>query len=497
MTTILDAMDDPALFGAAFPGQSWAPWRSFLGTLFGLPMDDSAAQLASTCTGHRQDAPTSGPYREAWLVCGRRSGKSRVLAAIAVYLAAFVDWRPRLAAGETGVVMILAADRDQAGVILDYVRGLLRGNPMLARLVTDDGAEHVTLGSRKVAIAVHASSYRSVRGRTLVAALCDEVAFWRSDSVVNPAAEVVRALRPALATLAPDSLLIGASSLYSRSGLLYERYGAHYGREGSRVLVWQAASRTMNPSLPAELVADALADDPEAGAAEWLGEFRRDIVSYIGADVVDAATAPGRHELPRTIGTRYRGFLDPSGGSSDSFTMAIAHREGDRAVLDAIREVRPPFSPEVVSADFARLLLDYGITRAVADKYAGIWVVAAFAEHGVTVEQSAKPKSDLYGELLPGLNSGRVDLLDHPRLRTQLCSLERRTARSGRDSIDHGPGGHDDLANAVAGALVACLARPPAKISPTGFILGPSLSVDGFLSGDFSDDWKEISPWQH
>ena len=38
------------------------------------------------------------------------------------------------------------------------------------------------------------------------------------------------------------------------------------------------------------------------------------------------------------------------------------------------------------------------------------------------------------------------------RLVNQLCGLERRTARSGKDSIDHGPGGHDDLANAVAGA---------------------------------------------
>jgi hypothetical protein len=32
-------------------------------------------------------------------------------------------------------------------------------------------------------------------------------------------------------------------------------------------------------------------------------------------------------------------------------------------------------------------------------------------------------------------------------------SLERRTSRGGRDSVDHAPGSHDDLANACAGAL--------------------------------------------
>jgi hypothetical protein len=45
-------------------------------------------------------------------------------------------------------------------------------------------------------------------------------------------------------------------------------------------------------------------------------------------------------------------------------------------------------------------------------------------------------------------------LLDNRRLATQLLGLERRTARGGRDSIDHASGAHDDLANAAAGVLV-------------------------------------------
>ena len=57
-------------------------------------------------------------------------------------------------------------------------------------------------------------------------------------------------------------------------------------------------------------------------------------------------------------------------------------------------------------------------------------------------------------ELLPLLNSREVRLLDIPKLKAQLCSLERRTHPGGRQSVDHGPGGHDDVCNAVAGALV-------------------------------------------
>ncbi len=51
------------------------------------------------------------------------------------------------------------------------------------------------------------------------------------------------------------------------------------------------------------------------------------------------------------------------------------------------------------------------------------------------------------------MNSGNVELLDNRRLGGQLAGLERRVARGGKTSIDHAPGGRDDIANAAAGAL--------------------------------------------
>jgi hypothetical protein len=141
--------------------------------------------------------------------------------------------------------------------------------------------------------------------------------------------------------------------------------------------------------------------------------------------------------------------------------MAIAHRdrigERDIAVLDLVRECRPPFSPDVVTSEFCAALKGYGISRATSDRWGSSWVSESFGKHGVRVEQCARPKSDLYRELLAPLNSGRIELLDHPRLVAQLCGLERRTARSGKDSVDHGQGAHDDVINACAGAVVEAL----------------------------------------
>jgi hypothetical protein len=151
----------------------------------------------------------------------------------------------------------------------------------------------------------------------------------------------------------------------------------------------------------------------------------------------------------------YAAFCDPSGGVSDAMTLAIAHlNAGAVCVLDVVLEIRPPFDPETAVAECAALLRRFGISRVTGDKYAGEWPVARFREHGFAFEQSARPKSDIYHDLLPLLNATRVELLDNPRLAAQLVGLERRTARSGRDSIDHAPGGHDDLANAVAGVLI-------------------------------------------
>ena len=114
----------------------------------------------------------------------------------------------------------------------------------------------------------HTASFRSVRGYTVVAAILDEVAFYRSEESANPDHELVNALRPAMATL-PAALLLAISSPYARRGVLWHAYRCHHGQEGD-VLVWQAPSRVMNPRVPEALVAQALAEDEAATRAEYL-----------------------------------------------------------------------------------------------------------------------------------------------------------------------------------------------------------------------------------
>ncbi len=478
--SVVDTLRDPTLFAPAFtPAASWTAWVTALKALFALPPTADDLTRYQTHTG-RATWPAT-PAREAWLIVGRRGGKSRIAALVAVYLACFRDYSRVLAPGERGHVMVLAADRRQARVVFRYIQGLLDAVPMLSTLVERRTAEAIHLTNR-ITVEVHTASFRAVRGYTVVAAICDEIAFWPSEDSANPDTEIVNALKPAMATV-PEPLLLGISSPYARRGVLWESFKAHYGQEADPVLVWNAPTTAMNPTITEAFVAAELEKDEAAARGEYLAEFRTDIEAFITREVVESCVTPGCRELARMPGVSYRAFCDPSGGSgADSFTLAIAHaetRDGRLiAVMDALREVRPPFSPESATADLAALLRSYGINEVTGDRFAGEWPREAFRKHGVSYRLSEKPKSDLYRDALPSFNAGTVALLDHPRLVAQLCGLERRTSRGGRDSIDHGPHGHDDLANAACGVLADLLVHQPGSEGGPVPMFGDSIRVD-------------------
>ena len=451
---ILDAIRDRKVFGQHFKAGTWDAWLVFLAALFALPMKDEQLELYRKHTG--RNTPPTEPFREAWLCIGRRGGKSFVLATIAVFLATFKDWRRFLGPGECGTVMVIAADRKQARVIMRYAIGLLNAVPMLDRQVEGVTRESISLRNR-IVIEIHAASFRSTRGYSIVAALLDEIAYWPTDEhSAEPDVEVINAIKPAMATI-PGSMLLCASSPHAKRGALWSAYRRHFGQDGDRVLVWQAGTRDMNPGVPEDFIAAHVAEDAARARAEYFAEFRTDVEGFVSLDVVEACVGT-YHELGPHSGVIYKAFLDPSGGSKDSMTMAIAHKTEkpeEQIVIDLIREARPPFSPAAVIDEYAALCKYYRVTKVFGDRYAGEFVKEPFRKHSIDYEIAKLPKSDLYRDMLPLLNSGAILLPKHDRLVNQIVGLERRVSRAGKDSIDHAPHGHDDLANCVAGAADA------------------------------------------
>jgi hypothetical protein len=281
-------------------------------------------------------------------------------------------------------------------------------------------------------------------------------------------------------------MLITASSPYAKRGIIWDTYRQHFGPDGSpTVLVAKGTTAQFNPTIPQAEIDRELERDPIRNRAEYLAEFRDDISGYVSPEIVLQCTT-GLTSRPPSPYTSYSGFVDLSGGSVESAALAIGHFDSIKSVciVDLLLEQRAPFSPELTARDFAVNLRAYRVHKIQGDKYASQWPVELFQKFGISYEQSAAPKSDLYAGLLSLLNSRRIELVDYPRLSSQLCSLERRTARGGRDSIDHPPGGMDDCANAVAG-LAALLTQQPPIFNYAAF----NGSADG---GDPNEDWMRL-----
>jgi hypothetical protein len=445
------ALTDKRLLGNSLQGDSWHLWRSLLLASMGEQLEPDELQSFQQVTG--RTTPPTKRIEEALFCVGRRGGKDQAIATLASYLACCVNWRSVLTRGEKGLVAAIAPDQRQARIQRDRIEGVLDASPILSSMVTGKTADSIDLNNG-ISIEVRAASFRRLRGITAVAVIASEASFWHTDEASsNPDSEILNAVRPALATTGGPLIII--SSPYARRGEVWSIYKQHFGAHGDPlILVAQGASRVFNPTLSQAFVDRALQRDHAAASAELLALFRSDIESFISRDSIEACVPPGVYERPPVAGITYTAAVDPAGGSgTDSMCLAIAHRDKDGVgVLDCIREARPIFSPSETVEAFKQTLASYGIGKAIGDHWGGMFVQEPFLP--IRYELADKPKSDFYRDVLPLINSRKVELLDHPRLISQFANLERKTARSGRDSIDHMPGAHDDLANVAALALV-------------------------------------------
>jgi hypothetical protein len=310
---ITEALADPNLFGAlpCFADlTSWGPWVVFLKAVYGLPLDADERVTFEQHTGRTIYAPPPGGWREAVCIVGRQSGKTRVASLLATYEA--ITAKADANGGEIYCTLVAQDHRAALRALFSYVTATFDASDLLRSAIANRTQDTITLktGVRIAAYPCRAPSVRGLRARS---AVCDELAFYRS-SDGNPAdTEMLRALRPTLATTGGRLVMI--SSPYGQAGALWDTHRRHYGRDDSPVLVWQASAPEMNPTLPADYLARMAEDDPEAYRSEVLGEFRAGVATLFDPETLDAAIVRDRKELLPTKDVRYCAFVDPSGGA--------------------------------------------------------------------------------------------------------------------------------------------------------------------------------------
>jgi hypothetical protein len=177
---------------------------------------------------------------------------------------------------------------------------------------------------------------------------------------------------------------------------MYRRYTELHGNDlAGDDICWFAPSIQMNPRLSPAVIERAVAEGGAKARAEFENRWREDTADFLPADVVHSATDFGVHEREPMPGIRYMAFADSAGGTgSDSFALAIAHRDHDgMAILDVIRSRKPRFIPAQVIAEYVvDVLRRYNIHEIQSDAFAGGFHSSEWQRHNIRfMPVSAQP----------------------------------------------------------------------------------------------------------
>ena len=477
--SLIDAIFSEKGFKSYFKDIStWSSWVTFFKALEAPEsMNKAELKLFKSCTG--LEKPHKGRIKEAYMVCGRRSGKSTIAAILAVFYAIWGQWEQYISKGEKAKVFIVACNLEQAGIVMDLVKEILETTPFLRSMIKKMLASSVQL-KNGIEIVAKPASWRSTRGFTVGLLVLEELSYWRYEehSALRDK-EIYGAIRPAMATI-KNSISIGISTPFARQGLLWEKFEKHYGKE-SPIFIWRAPTWTMNLTLTeAELREEYLEElGPAEFGAEFEAKFREDIEGYLPLEIIERAIVKGRMFVPPDDEVdEYYAFCDPSEGlhkGNDSMTFCIAHPEIEEdtekriCVLDYLFEARPPFNNKEVIQEIMMICKQYNIWEITQDRHAIGWIEADLKPYDIRVKASDKTKSDIYEYFAVLMNKNEVELLDSPRLKSQVVGLQRILKSGGLVKIDHYTGGHDDCINSAAGALV--LASEKGGYTPMGEVL--------------------------
>jgi len=440
--------------------------RAFLKAFYGLELDDTELDFYYRATG--RTTYIAREENEVTAIIGRRGGKTRLAAQIAVYEAVRHTKLPR---GEGAFIVVIAPSLSQAQVAFEYISLYLHASPVLESLIVEERRSEIELRNG-ITIRCQPCSQVTVRGISVICAICDELGFWKQDeTAANPEREVIAALRPTMATF-PDAKLIKISTPYRKEGILYENFRD---RDGLNYPVWQVSTREMNPTISGKVFTEAQSENDEHYRREYLAEFTDSLVGWIARELLDACVIPGRRELPPVRDACYIAVVDPAFRSSD-FGFSILCKTGEDITVPystrwtGTREI--PLQLETVLRQIKDILSRYGIGDVVGDQFCFPLIKQQFEKFGIFYTEfhfGPHTRASIYGNLRQLISQQRISLIDEPELLRQLRCLEEIKMPNGNIDVRPPGSSKDDMAITVAlGAfeLTNRPARPDSFIMP-------------------------------
>ncbi len=441
--------------------------RQSLDALYGLPTLKEAQHPFDLFT-QRETWPST-QFDDVTIVCGRRSGKTtRVGLTVGLYEAALGGHERYIGKAERAHVVLMAQSVRAVTEALVAAKAIISQSPALQQAIEDVRSTEVVFKNRML-LSIWPCNYGSIRGLHIPVCIMDEVGVWDVEGV-NPDKEVVRAVRPAMATF-PRRLLIKTSTPWAKAGVLWDDWERSWGRDGATTLVWRSPTWYMNPVVPMEYLVAEYEKDPSAALREYGAEFSDAADAFLNMELIRAAVDANVTERAPVRGRQYFSAVDLA-FKADYAVMCVAHREGDTVIVDLWRGWQPqpkkPLSPAGLAEEHADICRDYKIETLMGDQYAAEPYRDLLREHRVYFtevtltrqrhkrvtadyrREVGASKTDIYGALKSLFLQGRIRLPDVAEGVTQLRQLLVKRTFQGSEQIGAPSGAHDDFPAALA-----------------------------------------------
>jgi phage terminase large subunit-like protein len=355
----------------------------------------------------------------------------------------------------------IAADRDQARLLVDSLAGYVSRTPGLSGAVSVDRYSAVTpKGARLEVIPADAASSYGLRGSLFVV---DELTMWPTAN-----REVWTSILSAVPKVRGCRLVVLASA----GDPAHWSYGV---RERARV---SKAWRLHEVEGPVPWVDSGALDEQRALLTDsqfarlhlnqWTASEDRlvSIENLAAAVTRDAPSDPQR-------GVVYRIGAD-LGLRHDRTAIAVCHAERfdgtrtRRVVLDRMIVFSGTKADEVRLAEVEGALIEawrqYNKPKVRLDPWQAIGLAQRLRRQGVSVEEwsySAQRYGAIASTLYTLLRDGLLDLYDDPELLDELANVRLKETLPGLVRVEHDPGRHDDRAVALGFAATALIEKSP------------------------------------
>jgi len=404
-----------------------------------------------------------------------------VAGGLATFFSAATNWNPYLYTTPHATVILLSHKKEGAIEILDMIKGFVNKSPILKHCIDPEGkqtdeqlslsfpyisAETGYVEPSKVVVKAGVASSKTTRGTAACAVLCDEISYWQLEEALKETdVKILNAVRQNMKQFGKKAILVKLSSPGIKQGVLYNEHQRWLINDlPSNYQIFKAPSWVWNTILSPEEYIIEWQYDADNFDAELRANFVDAISDFFNVEMLELCVAKNITFLTPEVEEGeviYKAAIDAA-FKNDTFTFSIVgHTEAQirQYVIKGWEGEKGPDGKKisVKVADIAEycknICQQYGIEEISADQFAFQPLKELFEQQGLTLVErpfSQTYKKKIYFNLKRLVNSGQIQLLDHPKMLKELKQLIVEQTSNGNIKIGHPNGGSDDYADSLA-----------------------------------------------